>query len=57
MPHYLAICGGMACSAAESVAIRAVLAPVLSSWRVLYSNSGGFEAEGVVVGRGVFRRA
>jgi hypothetical protein len=57
MPHYLATCGGMACSAAELAAVLAVLATVLSSWRALYSNSGGFEGEGVVVGRGVFRRA
>jgi hypothetical protein len=57
MPHCLATCGGMACSTVELAAILAVLAPVLSSWRVLYSNSGGFEGEGVVVGRGVFKRA
>jgi hypothetical protein len=57
MPHYLATCGGMACNAAELAAVPAVLDPVLSSWRVLYSNSGGFEGEGVVVGWGVFRRA
>jgi hypothetical protein len=57
MPHYLATCGGMAYSAAELAAVLAVLAPVLSSWRVLYSNSGGFAGECVVVGRGVFRRA
>jgi hypothetical protein len=40
------------CSAVEFTAVPAVLAPVLSSWRVLYSNSGGFEGEDVVVGRG-----
>jgi hypothetical protein len=57
MPHYLATCGGMACSAAELAAVLAVLAPVLSSRRVRYLNRGGFEGEGVVVGRGVFRRA
>jgi hypothetical protein len=57
MLHCLATCGGMACSAAELAAVLVVLAPVLSSWRLLYSNSGGFEGEGVVVGRGVFRRA
>jgi hypothetical protein len=57
MPHYLATCGGMACSAAELAAVLAVLATVLSLWRVLYSNSGRFEGEGVVVGRGAFRRA
>jgi hypothetical protein len=57
MPHYLATWGSMACGAAELVAVLAVLATVLSSWRVLYSNSGGFKGEGVVVGRGIFRRA
>jgi hypothetical protein len=57
MPHCLATCGSMACSAAELAAVLAVLAPVLSSWRVLYLNRGGFEGEGIVVGRGVFRRA
>jgi hypothetical protein len=41
----------MACSAAELAAVLTVLATVLSSWRVLYPNSGGFEGEGVVVGR------
>jgi hypothetical protein len=34
-----------------------VLATILSSWRVLYPNSGGFEGRGVVVDRGVLRRA
>jgi hypothetical protein len=29
----------------------------LSSWRVPYLNRGGFKGEGVVVGRGVFKRA
>jgi hypothetical protein len=57
MPHYLATWGSMACSAAELVAVLAVLDTVLSSWCVLYSNSGGFEGEGVVLGRGVSRRA
>jgi hypothetical protein len=57
MPHYLATCGGMARSAAELVVVLAVLALVLSSWRVLYLNRGSFEGEGVVVGRGIFRRA
>jgi hypothetical protein len=47
----------MACSAGELVAVLAVLAPVLSSRHVPYLNRGGFEGEGVVVGRGVFRRA
>jgi hypothetical protein len=57
MPHCLATWGSMACSAAELAAVLAVLATVLSSWRALYLNSGGFEGEGVVVNRGVFRRA
>jgi hypothetical protein len=57
MPHYLATCGGMAYSTGELAAVLAVLAPVLSLWRVPYLNRGGFEGEGVVVGRGVLRRA
>jgi hypothetical protein len=57
MPHCLATGGGMACSAEELAAVLAALAPVLSSWRVPYLNSGGFEGEGVVVGCGVLRRA
>jgi hypothetical protein len=56
MPHYLATCG-MAYSAGELMAVLAVLAPVLSSRRVPYLNRGDSEGEGVVVGRGVFRRA
>jgi hypothetical protein len=57
MPHYLVTCGGMAYSAGELTAVLAVLAPVLSSRRVPYLNRGDSEGEGVVVGRGVFRRA
>jgi hypothetical protein len=57
MPHYLATWGSMACSAAGLAAVLAVLATVLSSWRVLYLNRGGFEGEGVVVGRGVLKQA
>jgi hypothetical protein len=57
MPHCLATQGSMVCSAAELAAVLAVLATVSLSWRVLYSNSGSFEGKGVVVGRGVFRRA
>jgi hypothetical protein len=57
MPHCLATCGSMACSAAELAAVLAVFAPVLSSWRVLYLNRGSFEGEGVVVGWGISRRA
>jgi hypothetical protein len=57
MSHCLATCEGMACSAAELAAVLAVLAPVLSSWRVPYLYRSSFEGEGVVVGWGVFRRA
>jgi hypothetical protein len=57
MLHYLATCGGMAYSAGELAVVPVVLAPVLSLRRVLYLNRGGFEGEGVLVGRGVFRRA
>jgi hypothetical protein len=55
--HCLATCGGMAYSAGELAAVLAVLAPVLSLWRVLYLNRGSFEGDGVVVGQGVPRRA
>jgi hypothetical protein len=47
----------MACSAAELAVVLAVLAPVLSSWRVPYLNRGSFEGEGVVFGWGALRRA
>jgi hypothetical protein len=47
----------MAHGAGELAAVLAVLAPVLSSWRVPYLNRGGFEGEGVVVGCGVLGRA
>jgi hypothetical protein len=57
MPHCLATCGGMACSAAELAVVLAILAPVLSLRRVQYLNRGSFEGEDVVVGWGVFRRA
>jgi hypothetical protein len=57
MPHCLDTWGSMACSAAELAAVLVVLATVMSSWRVLYLNRGDFEGEGVVVGRGVFKRA
>jgi hypothetical protein len=57
MPHYLATCRGMAYNTGELAAVLAVLASVLSSRRVPYLNRGDFEGEGVVVGRGVLRRA
>jgi hypothetical protein len=57
MPHYFAMCGGMAYSAVELTAVLANFAPVTASWRVLCLNWGDFECRGVVVDRGVFRRA
>jgi hypothetical protein len=57
MPHYLATGGGMACSSGKSAAVSTVLATILSSWRVLYPNSGSFEGRGVVFDRGVLRQA
>jgi hypothetical protein len=57
MPHCLATCGGMARSTGESAAVRAALAPVLSSRRVPYLSRDGFEGEGVVVGCNILRRA
>jgi hypothetical protein len=57
MPHCVATWRSMACSTAELAAILTVLAMVLSLWRVPYRNRGGFEGEGVVVGRGVLKRA
>jgi hypothetical protein len=56
MPHYFAMCGGMAYSAVELTAVLANLAPVAASWRVLCLNRGDFEGGGVVVDWGVFRR-
>jgi hypothetical protein len=53
MPHCLATCGGMACSAGELAVVRTVLPSVLLSWRVPYLNRGGFEGEGTVVDRGI----
>jgi hypothetical protein len=47
----------MAYNAGELAVVRTVLAPVLSSWHVPYLNRGGFEGEGVMVGRGVLKRA
>jgi hypothetical protein len=57
MPHCLATWRSMACSAAELAAVLTVLATVLQLRRVPYWNRGGFEGEGVVVGRGVLKRA
>jgi hypothetical protein len=47
----------MACSSGKSAAVLTVLATILSSWHVLYPNSGSFEGRGVVVDRGILRRA
>jgi hypothetical protein len=57
MPHYSATWGSMVCSAAELAAALTVLATIRPSWRILYPNNGSFEGRGVVVGRGVPRRA
>jgi hypothetical protein len=57
MPHYFATCGVMAYSAVELTTVLVNLAPVTASWRVLCLNRGDFEGGGVVVDRGVFRRA
>jgi hypothetical protein len=47
----------MAYSAVELTAVLTNFAPVTASWRVLCLNRGDFEGRGVVVDRGVFRRA
>jgi hypothetical protein len=57
MPHCLATCGGMAYSAGELAVALANLVLVMASWLALCLNRGVFEAEGVVVGRGIFRWA
>jgi hypothetical protein len=57
MPHYLATCGGMAYNAGELAVVLVNPVLVMASWLALYLNRGGFEGEGVVVGRGAFRRA
>jgi hypothetical protein len=57
MPHYFATCDGMAYSAEELTVVLANLAPVMASWRALCLNRGGFEGGGVMVDRGVSRRA
>jgi hypothetical protein len=57
MPHYFAVCDGMAYSAGELTVVLANLAPVMASWRALCLNRGGFEGGGVVVDQGVSRRA
>jgi hypothetical protein len=57
MPHYFATCDGMEYSAGGLTVVQANLAPVMASWRALCLNKGGFEGGGVVVDRGVSRRA
>jgi hypothetical protein len=57
MPHYFATCDGMTYSVGELTVVLANLAPVMASWRALCLNRGGFEGGGVVVDRGVSRRA
>jgi hypothetical protein len=57
MPHYFATCGDMAYNAVELPAVLANVALVTASWRVLCLNRGDFEGGGVVVDRGVSRRA
>jgi hypothetical protein len=57
MPHYFYTCCGMANSVVDLMAVLTNLAPVTASWRVLCLNRGDFEGGGVVVDRGVFRRA
>jgi hypothetical protein len=57
VPHYLATWGGMVYSPVETTPVLASLAPVTASWCALYLNRGGFEGGGVVVDRGVSRRA
>jgi hypothetical protein len=57
MPHYFATCDGMAYSVRELMVVLANLDPVMASWRALCLNRGVFEGGGVVVDRGVSRRA
>jgi hypothetical protein len=57
MPHYFATCGGMAYSAMELTIVLANLAPVTVLWHALCLNRSDLEGGGVVVDRGVSRRA
>jgi hypothetical protein len=57
MPHYFATCDSMAYSAGELTVVLANLASVMASWRALCLNRDDFEGGGVVVDRGVSRRA
>jgi hypothetical protein len=57
MLHYFATWGGMAYSAGELTVGLANLAPVMASWRALCLNRGDLEGGGVVIDRGISRRA
>jgi hypothetical protein len=57
MPHYFATCGGMAYNVGELTVVLVNLPPVMASWRALCLNRGDLEGGGVVVDRGVSRRA
>jgi hypothetical protein len=57
MLHYFATCNGMAYGAGELTVVLANLASVMASWRALCLNRGDLEGGGVVVDRGVLRRA
>jgi hypothetical protein len=47
----------MVYSVGELAVVLANFVLVMASWRVLYSNRGSFEGEGVVVDRGVSTQA
>jgi hypothetical protein len=57
MPHYFTTCDGMAHSVVELTVVLANLAPFMASWRALCLNRDDFKGGGVVVDRGVSRRA
>jgi hypothetical protein len=57
MSHYFTACDGMAYNVRELTVVLANLTPVVASWRALCLNRGGFEGGGVVVDRGISRRA
>jgi hypothetical protein len=57
MPHYFATCDDMAYSAGKLTVVLANLVPVMASWCALCLNRGGFEGGGMVVDRGVSKRA
>jgi hypothetical protein len=50
MSHYFPMCGGMASSAMEPMAVLANPARVEASWCVLCPYRSGFEGGGVAVG-------